>query len=70
MIAPAMTPELRAAIAALIGAAQNADVTLNTISDDARCPASAQRQARADARGLAEAVRAVEAALSVAEVTQ
>ena len=64
-----MTPELRAAIAALIGAAQNADVTLNTISDDSRTPPAAQRQARADARGLAEAVRAVEAALK-AEVMQ
>ena len=64
-----MTPKLRAALTALIGAAQNADVTLNTISDDSRTPSSAQRQARADARSLTEAVRAVEAALK-AEVTQ
>ena len=64
-----MTPELRAAIAALIGAAQNADVTLNTIGDDSRTPSSTQRQARADAFGLAEAVKAMEAALK-AEATQ
>ena len=61
---------MRTALAALIGAAQNAEVTLNTISDDSRTPSSAQRQARADARGLDEAVRAVEAALKTSEVTQ
>ena len=58
-----MPPKLRAAIAALIGAAQNADVTLNTIGDDSRTPSSAKRQARADALSLAEAVRAVKDAL-------
>ena len=69
MIATAMTPELRAAIAALIGAAQNADVELHACIDDPRVPYWVEIVARRNARALAEAVRAVEAALS-AEVTQ
>ena len=59
-----MTPELRTAIAALIGAAQNADVNLNVILDDSRTPVWIWRLARADAQALADAVRSVEAALS------
>ena len=59
-----ITPELRASLIDLIGALQNADVNLNVILDDSRTPEWIRRLARADARSLAEAVRAVEAALS------
>ena len=65
-----MTPELRVSLIDLIGALQNADVDLNAIVDDSRTPEWIRRLARADARALAEAVRAVEAALKTTEVTQ
>ena len=65
-----MTPELRDSLINLIGALQNADVNLNVILDDSRTPEWIRRLARADARALAEAVRAVEAALKTTEVTQ
>jgi len=65
-----ITPELRVSLIDLIGALQNADVDLNAIVDDSRTPEWIRRLARADARALAEAVRAVEAALKTTEVTQ
>jgi len=64
-----MTPELRIALAALIGAAQNADVDLNAVLDDSRAPDWVRTIARRNAHSLAEAVRAVEAAMK-AEVMQ
>ena len=64
-----MTPELRIALAALIGAAQNAEVDLNAILDDSRAPNWIRHNIHRNALSLAAAVRAVEAAMK-AEVMQ
>jgi hypothetical protein len=62
-----MTPELSAAIADLVGAAQNAESGLNQMLEDSRTPYWILVIARRDAKALAEAVRAVEAAMKEME---